>query len=514
MSNVIWRPQERQAVFMQRGEDEVLYGGAAGGGKSDALVIEATRQVDIPYYKGLILRKTYPQLTELIEKSRRYYPAAFPGARYNEQRHTWTFPSGAKVVFGSLQHERDKFNYQGKAYDFIAFDELTQFSFEEYIYLKSRNRPNGPGTRVYMRSTANPGGVGHAWVKERFITAGAPMETLWEEAVVVYPDGHSEKQRLSRAFVPSTVFDNRILLQNDPRYLARLASLPERERRALLYGDWDSYKGQFFEDFRIEPDMRAANVAGVNLPRETLRQQRRWCHVIEPFPIPAAWRIYRSFDWGYNRPFSLGWWAVDPDGVVYRILEMYGCTETPNQGVKWVPEKVFREIARAEREHPWLKGRRIGGVADPAIWNAETGVSIAETAGRCGVWFDKGDHQRIPGWMQLHYRLSFDENGFPGLYVFNTCKAFIRTVPTLRTDPARPEDLDTAGEDHAADETRYFIMSRPIQPRGTVRPDKSNPGPLHLFLDIEEAKLPPPVSRPRLERVKDEEKEGESNGKG
>ncbi len=259
--------------------------------------------------------------------------------------------------------------------------------------------------------------------------------------------------------------------------------------------------------------MRAANAAGVDLPRETLRQQRRWCHVIEPFPIPEAWKLYRSFDWGYNRPFSLGWWAVDPDGVVYRILEMYGCTETPNQGVKWVPEKVFREIARAEREHPWLKGRRIGGVADPAIWNAETGVSIAETAGRCGVWFEKGDHQRIPGWMQLHYRLSFDENGFPGMYVFNTCKAFLRTVPALRTDPNRPEDLDTAGEDHVADETRYFLMSRPIQPRSTVRPDKSNPGPLHLFLDIEEAKLPPPVSRPRLERVTDEEKEGENNGK-
>ena len=499
---VVWRPQERQIAFMRRPEDEVLYGGAAGGGKSDALVIEATRQVEIPYYKGLILRKTYPQLTELIEKSLRYYPAAFPKAKYNEQKHCWTFPSGAKIVFGSLQHERDKFNYQGKAYDFIAFDELTHFSFDEYIYLKSRNRPNGPGTRVYMRSTANPGGLGHAWVKERFITAGEPMSTIWEEVVVVHPDGHSEKQRMSRAFVPSTVFDNKILLENDPKYLARLASLPEKEKQALLYGDWDCYEGQFFEDFRVEPDMRAANAAGVDLPREELKRQRRWCHVIEPFEIPAGWKICRSFDWGYNRPFSVGWWAVDFDGTVYRILEMYGCTETPNTGVKWVPERVFREIARAEREHPWLRGRRLGGVADPAIWNAEMGVSIAETAARCGVYFEKGDHQRIPGWMQLHYRLAFDENGFPQMYVFNTCRAFIRTVPTLQYDTARPEDLDTAGEDHVADETRYFLMSRPIQPRQRAMPDKSNTGPLHLFLDIQERDLARAEARPKMEVLK------------
>ena len=366
----------------------------------------------------------------------------------------------------------------------------------------SRNRPNGPGTRVYIRSTANPGGVGHSWVKERFITAGEPMRTIWEEVVVVHPDGHSEKQRMSRAFVPSTVFDNKILLENDPKYLARLASLPEKERQALLYGDWDCYEGQVFEDFRVEPDMRAANAAGVDLPREELKKQRRWCHVIEPFEIPAGWKICRSFDWGYNRPFSVGWWAVDFDGTVYRILEMYGCTETPNTGVKWVPERVFGEIARAEREHPWLKGRRIAGVADPAIWNAEMGVSIAETAAKAGVYFEKGDHQRIPGWMQLHYRLAFDENGFPRMYVFNTCRAFIRTVPTLQYDTARPEDLDTAGEDHVADETRYFLMSRPIQPRQRAMPDKFNTGPLHLFLDIQEKDLARAEARPKMEVLK------------
>ena len=501
MHKVVWEAQERQFAFMQRGEDEVLYGGAAGGGKSDALVVEALRQVDIPHYKGLILRKTFPQLSELVEKSLRYYPQAFPKARYNDQKHTWTFPSGAKIVFGSLQHEKDKFNYQGKAYDFIGFDELTHFTFEEYIYLKSRNRPNGPGTRVYMRDTANPGGVGHGWVKERFITSGEPLQTVWEKVVIVHPDGHAETQWMSRTFVPSTVFDNKILLQNDPQYLARLASLPEKERNALLYGDWDTYEGQFFEDFRIEPDMRAANAAGDNTPRDELRKQRRWTHVIEPFEIPKAWKIYRSFDWGYNKPFSVGWWAVDFDGVLYRILELYGCTETPNEGVKWIPPKLFEEIARIEREHRWLKGKTINGIADPAIWNAETGVSIAETAAKAGVYFDKGDHERLPGWMQVHYRLAFDKNGYPMMYVFNTCKAFIRTMPILQYDPHKPEDLDTTGEDHVADEVRYFCMSRPIKPRQAAIPSTFNKGPLHLFLDIQEQDVMPAPTIHRMEII-------------
>lgn len=499
MNNVIWKPQPRQFEFMRRAEDEVLYGGAAGGGKSDALVIEATRQVDIPHYKGLILRKTYPQLSELIEKSQRYYPQAFPKAAYNDQKKTWTFPSGAKIVFGSLQHEKDKFNYQGKAFDFIGFDELTHFTFEEYIYLKSRNRPNGPGTKVYMRNTANPGGVGHSWVKERFITAGDPMQTVWENVVIVHPDGHSERQWMSRTFVPSTVFDNKILLQNDPQYLARLASMPEKDRQALLYGDWDTYEGQFFEDFRVEPDMKSANAAGTNESRESLRKQRRWVHVIEPFEIPKDWTIYRSFDWGYNKPFSVGWWAVNFDGVLFRILELYGCTETPNQGVKWIPDKLFAEIQKIEHEHRWLKDKFIHGVADPAIWNAEMGVSIAETAMKYGIYFDKGDHERLPGWMQVHYRLAFDENGFPMMYVFSNCKAFIRTMPVLQYDEHRPEDLDTEGEDHVADEVRYMCMARPIKPRVTTPPSTFNQGPLHLFLDIDEKDIIKAPARPRME---------------
>ena len=192
MANVVWPPQAKQEVWMRRGEYESLYGGAAGGGKSDAMVVEALRQANIPHYKGLIVRKTYPELEELIEKSMGYYPRAFPGAKYNASAHAWRFPSGAKILFGSMQHAKDRTKYQGRAFDFVGFDELTHFTWDEYSYLFSRNRPNGPGTRVYIRATANPGGVGHGWVKQRFITAGPPLKTLWEAVVVKFPDGHKE----------------------------------------------------------------------------------------------------------------------------------------------------------------------------------------------------------------------------------------------------------------------------------------------------------------------------------
>lgn len=201
----MWRPQEAQKRFQQRGEYEVFYGGAAGGGKSDALVIEALRQVKVPCYKALILRKTYPQLKELIDKSEIYYSAAFPKARFNRVEHVWRFPSGAKIYFGNIKSTSYQSDYQGQQYDFIGFDELTHFTWQEYSYLMSRNRPSGAGTRCYIRATGNPGGIGHGWVKDRFITAGKPFQTIWAETEVEQPDGTMLKTRQSRAFVPSTV---------------------------------------------------------------------------------------------------------------------------------------------------------------------------------------------------------------------------------------------------------------------------------------------------------------------
>ena len=455
---------------MQRFEDEALYGGAAGGGKSDCALAEALRQVEIPYYRGLILRKTYPQLTELIDRSYEIYKAAFHKAKYNDQKHVWTFPSGAKIFFGSMQHTKDRTNYQGKRYDYIDFDELTQFLWEEYSYMFSRNRPNGPGTRCYMRAQANPGGVGHGWVKERFITAGKPMQTIWEQVNIRYPDGHIETRWKSRIFVPSSVFDNKILLANDPDYLTRLASMPEQERNALLYGDWDTFAGQVFTEWRNDSDRYDDRVN---------------THVITPFEIPKSWSIYCGMDWGYSRPFAVGWYAVDHDRRLYRIREYYGCTGTPNQGVKMEPTAVAREIKRIESEDPNLKGRYIHRVGDPAIWGSQGGESIGDLMERERVYFDKGDNSRIDGKMQVHHRLTFDDEGIPMLYVFNTCRHFIRTVPNLVYDEKDVEDIDTDGEDHIYDELRYVCMQNPIAP-----PEKKAV-PLVVYnpLDSEEEKV-------------------------
>lgn len=460
---IVWAPQPKQAVFMSRGEYEALYGGAAGGGKSDALVIEALRQVHIPHYKALIIRKTFPQLAELIDKSLHYYPRAFPRAKYNAGSHVWTFPSGAKVRFGSMNRVQDKIQYQGQAYDFIAFDELTHFTFEEYDYLFSRNRPNGPGTRIYIRSTANPGGVGHGWVKERFITAGPPMTTLWQDVEWTEPDGTRRTARRSRIFVPSSVFDNPALLENDPDYVSRLASMPEAERKALLYGSWDSFSGQVFVEWRNDP---------------AHYEDRVQTHVIDPFRVPETWRIWCSMDWGYSRPFSVGWYAVDHERRLYRIREYYGCTGVPNTGVKMEPSDVAREIRRIESEDPNLKGRSISRVGDPAIWGSDGTESIGALMERQRVYFEPGDHARIAGKMQVHHRLAFDEGGVPMLYVFSTCRHFIRTVPNLVYDEKDVEDVDTDGEDHAYDELRYVCMKNPISPKPKIPAKRPEYDPL------------------------------------
>lgn len=445
--NVVWTPQPRQAAFLARPEYEALFGGAAGGGKSDALVIEALRQVHIPYYKALILRKTFPQLAELIDKTLAYYPQAFPKARYNGSTHTWLFPSGAKVVFGSLQHVQDRVKYQRQAYDYIAFDELTHFTWDEYSYLFSRNRPNGAGTRVYIRATANPGGIGHGWVKERFISAAPPMTPIREAVEWKEPDGTVRKSEQTRIFVPSTVFDNAALLRNDPQYVQRLAAMPEAERRALLYGDWDSFSGQVFLEWRNDPEHYADRIR---------------THVIDPFEIPASWRVWCSLDWGYSRPFSVGWYAVAPDRRLYRIREYYGCTGTPNVGVRMEPAAVAREIRRIEADDPDLRGREIRRVGDPAIWGSDGTESIGALMERERVYFMKGNHARIDGKMQVHNRLAFGADGRPMLYVFRGCRHFIRTVPALVYDESNVEDIDTDGEDHIYDELRYVCMENPI----------------------------------------------------
>jgi hypothetical protein len=225
--------------------------------------------------------------------------------------------------------------------------------------------------------------------------------------------------------------------------------LPDAERKALLYGDWDSFSGQVFMEWRNNPD-------GYKMRRNT--------HVIEAFRVPNSWKIYRGFDFGYSKPFSVGWYAVDHDGRMYRIRELYGCTGTPNEGVKWEPAEIARKIKEIEAEDENLRGKYVYGIADPSIFDESRGESVGRMMEREGVYFEKADNTRIAGKMQLHNRLAFDDEGYPMLYVFDTCKHFIRTIPALVYSQVDVEDIDTTTEDHIYDECRYVCMEHPINP--------------------------------------------------
>ena len=486
---IIPMPSEKQQRFLTDQHKYICFGGARGGGKSWAVRAKA---VLLCYnYPGIvccIIRKTYPELRENhIKQLRQMLRCDQPGERfavYNDSEKKISFPNGSTIIFRYLENEKDEGRFQGTEIDVLFLDEATQHPEQRWDILKACIRGvNQFPKRIYL--TCNPGGEGHGWVKRLFIERNFKDTEKPEEYT----------------FIQSLVTDNKALMREQPEYLDQLKALPPKQREAWLYGNWDIFEGQFFEDFRPEPDLIAAEANGCDMTKDELKRARRWTHVIAPFAPPKNWTLYRSFDWGYHRPFSVAWWAVDYDGVVYRILELYGCTETPNEGVKWTPQRLFAEVSRIEKEHPWLKERPILGVADPAIWDAQTGVSIAETAARFGVYFDKGDHERIPGWMQIHYRLAFDENGFPMMYVFENCKGFIRTFPLLQYDEHKPEDLNTDGEDHIADETRYLCMARPIEPRRTKAPSKYKQGPMYQYLGIEEAEVMPAPTFRRMEII-------------
>ena len=444
-------PNEKQALALAETHRYVGYGGARGGGKSWFVRWKAVLLcLRYPGIKVLITRKTYKELWNNHIAPLQQLLAGV--AEYKSMDKLFRFPGGSTINFGYCACDGDLGQYQGAEYDVWFADEAGQFREEWLVQIDACVRGvNGFPKRTYY--TLNPGGPGHGYFKRVFI------DKRYTE------DEHPEDY----AFIQALCTDNLALMQSQPGYLRSLEKLPYKLRQAWLYGRWDVYEGQFFEEFTDDPSHYA---------------DRRYTHVIDPFEIPAGWKLYRSFDWGYHRPFSCGWWAVDYDGVAYRILELYGCTGEPNEGVRWTPDQVFSKIRSIEREHRYLAGRKIVGVADPAIWDAETGESIAGSAARHQVYFTPGDNKRLPGWMQLHYRLSFDGQGYPLLYVFRNCKAFIRTLPLLQYDATNAEDLDTDGEDHAADEARYFCMSRPIGPRAPEKPRKK--GNAELFLDIDE----------------------------
>lgn len=461
-------PSPKQQQFLLADTKYVGFGGARGGGKSWAVQTKAKLLcVHYPGIKVLIVRCTYPEL--LNNHINPLRDELHGVATYNSTEKMFRFANGSSIKFGYCNADKDLSQYQGAQYDVIFIDEATNL---DELWLKKitacMRGVNDFPKRTYY--TMNPGGRSHGYIKRVFIDR--KFETGED------PDDYT--------FVQSLVTDNKALMEAQPDYIKQLEALPPKLREAWLYGRWDIFEGQFFEDFRETPDPAKAAEEGCTV--EDLLKQRRWTHVIEPFAPPKGWTICRSYDFGYNKPFSCAWWAVDYDGVLYRIMELYGCTKTPNEGVKWSPDKQFAEIARMEREHPWLAGKQILGVADPAIWDASRGVSIAEVAAKAGVMFTPGDNNRIAGWMQVHYRFQFDDNGYPRMYIFSNCNGFIRTMPGLMYSETKPEDLDTEGEDHIADETRYLCMSRPIQPIITQAPEVVfTSDPLNQIADMRKA---------------------------
>lgn len=459
MKIVFPEPNEKQKLFLSENvHKNVGFGGARGGGKSWVVRIKSTLfSLKYSGIKLLIVRRTYPELVNNhILPLRKLFleQKLMPGyVKYNDKEKRYTFWNGSTITFMYCAKDKDLDHLQGTDWDIIFLDEATQLSeFQIKAIVATLRGVNDFPKQVYY--TCNPGGQSHSYFKRVFV------DRKYEEGED--PDDF--------VFIQSLVTDNKALMAAQPEYIKQLEALSPKLRAMWLHGNWDVFEGMFFEDFRTSPDRQMCAEAGIDIEQAQL--EGRWTHVIDPLPLDVVrtMNIYRSYDYGYNKPFSCAWWAVDKDGVIYRILEYYGCTKEPNEGIKITPYEQALNIAEIEREHPYLKGKRIQGVADPSIWDKSRGDSTADVMARHGVYFTPGDNNRIPGWMQCHYRLSFDDNGYPKMYVFSNCEAFIRTIPTLMYSDTKPEDLNTDLEDHVADEWRYFCMSRPIKPASKKMP--------------------------------------------
>lgn len=422
-SRIIWEPQPKQAQALSCPAFELLYGGAAGGGKSDFLLADYLTGVNDwrKHWAGILFRRSYSELEELVKRARELYSPL--GAKYNESKSTFTFPTGSTLKLRYLEREADVARYQGHQYTWVGFDELGNYpSDHAWRFMISRIR-SAVGAPCYIRGTANPGGVGHAWIKARFIDGFIPMK--------IYRDPELD---LTRCFIPSTLEDNSALMINDPGYETRMKLLPTHLYQAMRYGNWDVFAGQVFAEFS----------------RET--------HVIKPFALPPGqWFKFASMDWGFAKPFSVGWWAVNSDGRMIRYRELYGCN--PNE-----QNVGLRKAASDVAAEAWALSVGEGVdimVADPAVWSKDDDApSIAEKFAAVGWKMEPAVNDRVNGLVQMHQlMMNTGEDGRPMLLVFENCFGFIRTIPTLLPDQRRPEDIDSALEDHIYDDTRYAVMS-------------------------------------------------------
>ena len=435
-----YTPTQKQRLFHSSSADEVLFGGAAGGGKSKACVMEALILcLRHPETHAYLFRRSYPELRDtLILEALRSIPKGL--GKYSGERHDFNLRNGSVLHFRYCSGMKDVTRYQGVEIHWLIIDELTHFEQGVYDYLKTRVRAaSALGIRPLVRCTSNPGGIGHGWVKARFIDS-CPAFEICKTTVRSQVLGCEEVRTIQ--YIPSLVTDNPHISRE---YVFELEQKPEKLRKALLYGNWDAFEGQVFTEW---------------VDDESKYDTGLFTHVIRSFEVPKSWRRYRSFDFGYTKPFSVGWWAADPDGRLYRYREYYGCTGVPNQGLKMTPEEIGRQIRLIEEENG---ENDVLGIADPSIFEESRGESVARQMERQGVYFTPGDNARIAGKMQLHYRLRFDEEGRPMMYVFDCCRHFRRTMPNLVYSSRNVEDIDTDCEDHIYDETRYMLMENPLQ---------------------------------------------------
>ena len=437
--NVVFKPNAGpQTEFLAAGEREVLYGGSAGGGKSFAMLADPLRYMGHPAFSGLLLRHTTEELRELIFKSQELYPKVWKGIKWSERKMQWVAPSGARLWMSYLDRDQDVMRYQGLAFSWIGFDELTQWSSPfAWNYMRSRLRSTASDLPIFMRATTNPGGIGHQWVKKMFIDP-SPFGEAFDATdietgeVLKYPAGHPKagKSLFKRRFIPARLSDNPYLSESGD-YEAMLLSLPEHQRKQLLEGDWDIKEGAAFSEFD------------------------RKIHVVKPFPIPSNWIKFRACDYGYGSYSGVLWFAVSPDEqlVVYREL--------------YVSKVLATDLADMILEVEAGDGNIRYGVLDSSLWHnrGDTGPSLAEQMITRGCRWrpsDRSKGSRVSGKNEIHRRLQVDEfTEQPRLVFFSTCTEMISQLPAIPLDKRNPEDVDTNAEDHLYDALRYGIMSRP-----------------------------------------------------